>query len=61
MDVENLVISLAERDMVHNLITENDVATCVLKKLALLRIRISIFVSDNGNKKGNKNLAEYIC
>lgn len=61
IDVENIVTSLPSADSIKDAVTEYAVDTTLLMKDSIDANPIVYLAYDKGNKKGNKNLAKYLC
>ena len=60
-DIGKLVTSQPSREKLLQLVGETAIDTVVLTQKSILNNPILYFSVDKGNKKGNKNLAKYIC
>ena len=60
-DIGELVTSQPSREKLLQLVGETAVDTVLLTQKSILDNPILYFSVDKGNKKGNKNLAKYIC
>ena len=58
---EKLIDSQPNRNKIHDFVTENAISTVLLTEDSISKNPHVFISADKGNKKGNKNLAKYIC
>lgn len=60
-DVRKTVDSFPGRDTIGNMLIQNGTDTVILTKSRIEKNQYVFISYDKGNKKGNKNLAKYLC
>ena len=61
VSIENLVNACPSRQKLQDLVTNNAVNTIMLTQYSIVANPHMYIYTGKGNKKGNKNLAKYVC